>query len=74
MKRLAFFSAFFFAALAAPETARAQAKPLPSGDVQKIYERLLQQIEQSQRTIARSREIIARLVQASPASSCYRSG
>jgi uncharacterized protein len=45
MKRLVLFSAIFFAALAAPETARAQAGPLPSGDVQKIYERLLQQID-----------------------------
>jgi hypothetical protein len=45
MKRLMFFSMIFLAGLTGPETARAQAKPLPSGDVQKVYERLLQQID-----------------------------
>jgi hypothetical protein len=45
MKRLMFFSMIFLAGLTGPETARAQAKPLPSGDVQKVYERLLQKID-----------------------------
>jgi hypothetical protein len=45
MKRVVLFSAVFLAALAGPKAARAQARPLPSGDVQKIYERLLQQID-----------------------------
>lgn len=45
MKRLFFFSAMFLAAWAAPAGTRAQARPLPSGEVQKIYERLLQQID-----------------------------
>ena len=45
MKRLMLFSAFLFVGLAGPATAWAQARPLPSGDVQKIYQRLLQQID-----------------------------
>jgi hypothetical protein len=45
MKRLVLFCTMFLAALNGTKTARAQARPLPSGDVQKIYERLLQQIE-----------------------------
>jgi hypothetical protein len=45
MKGLMLFSAIFFAGLTGTATARAQARPLPSGDVQKIYERLLQQID-----------------------------
>ena len=45
MKRLLSIGLACCVALAAAKTARAQAKPLPSGDVQKIYERLLQQID-----------------------------
>jgi hypothetical protein len=45
MKRAMLFSAIFLAGLTGPQTARAQARPLPNGDVQKIYERLFQQID-----------------------------
>jgi hypothetical protein len=45
MKRAMLFSAIFLAGLTGPQTASAQATPLPNGDVQKIYERLLQQID-----------------------------
>jgi hypothetical protein len=45
MKRLIPFVLPFLAALAATVTVHAQAKPFPGTDVQKIYERLLQQID-----------------------------
>jgi hypothetical protein len=45
MKQLIRFSAAFLLACACASAARAQAKPLPSGDVQKIYDRLLKQID-----------------------------
>lgn len=45
MKHLILCSGIALATLVGSGTARAQARPLPSGDVQKIYERLLQQIE-----------------------------
>lgn len=45
MKRLVFLSAILLAAWIVPGRTRAQARPLPSGDVQKIYERLLPQID-----------------------------
>jgi len=46
MKRLSRFGVALFVTLAAALTANSQAKPFPGGDVQKIYERLLQQIDQ----------------------------
>jgi hypothetical protein len=45
MKRLTRFGAALLATLAATLTARPQAKPLAGGDVQKIYDRLLSQID-----------------------------
>jgi hypothetical protein len=45
MKRLVFLCAILLAAWIVPERTRAQARPLPGGDVQKIYQRLLQQID-----------------------------
>jgi uncharacterized protein len=45
MKRLTLFVVPFFFTLVATGTVHAQAKPFPSADVQKIYERLLQQID-----------------------------
>lgn len=45
MKRLLSFALALCVTLAAAKMACAQAKPLPSGDVQKIYERLLQQVD-----------------------------
>lgn len=45
MKRMMSFVLPFFTALVAAGTAHAQAKPFPGADVQKIYERLLQQID-----------------------------
>src|ERR1700674_3660862 len=46
MKRLIRFGAALLMGLAGAATALAQAKPLASGDVQKIYDRLLKQIDQ----------------------------
>lgn len=46
MKRLIHFGATLLILLAAATAARAQAKPLAAGDVQKVYERLLKQIDQ----------------------------
>jgi uncharacterized protein len=46
MKRLIHFGAALLMGLAGAATASAQAKPLASGDVQKIYDRLLKQIDQ----------------------------
>jgi uncharacterized protein len=46
MKRLIHFGAALLMGLAGAVTASAQAKPLASGDVQKIYDRLLKQIDQ----------------------------
>jgi len=45
MKRLIRFGAALLMGLAGAATASAQAKPLASGDVQKIYDRLLKQID-----------------------------
>jgi hypothetical protein len=45
MKHLIHFAAAFLLAFACEQEARAQAKPLASGDVQKIYDRLLKQID-----------------------------
>ena len=46
MQHLIHFGIALLTALAAAATARAQARPLPSPDVQKIYDRLLKQIDQ----------------------------
>ncbi len=46
MKRLFQFSAALLITLAGTATAYAQASPLPSADVKKIYDRLLKQIDQ----------------------------
>jgi hypothetical protein len=46
MKRLIHFGATLLILLAAAAAAHAQAKPLAAGDVQKVYERLLKQIDQ----------------------------
>jgi hypothetical protein len=46
MQRLIHFGIALLLTLAVTATARAQAKPLPGADVQKIYDRLLKQIEQ----------------------------
>ncbi len=46
MKRLIHFAAALLIGLAGAATTSAQAKPLASGDVQKIYDRLLKQIDQ----------------------------
>jgi hypothetical protein len=46
MKHLIHFGATLLMLLAAATAARAQAKPLAAGDVQKVYERLLKQIDQ----------------------------
>src|SRR6202165_370853 len=46
MKRFIHFGAALLMGLAGAATASAQAKPLASGDVQKIYDRLLKQIDQ----------------------------
>ena len=45
MKHLIHFAATLLLACACGNPARAQAKPLPSGDLQKIYDRLLKQID-----------------------------
>ena len=45
MKHLIHFTVTLFAALLVTATAGAQARPLPGPDVQKIYDRLLPQIE-----------------------------
>jgi hypothetical protein len=45
MKHLIHFAAALLLACAVANAARPQAKPLPSGDVQKIYDRLLKQID-----------------------------
>jgi len=46
MKSLIHFGAALLVTLAGKATAHAQAKPLPSADVQRIYDRLLKQIDQ----------------------------
>ena len=46
MKHLIHFGFALLAGLAVTTTAAAQARPLPGGDVQKIYEKLLKQIDQ----------------------------
>ncbi|MBI1747744.1 MAG: amidohydrolase family protein [Acidobacteria bacterium] len=46
MKRLIHFGATLLTMLAAASAVQAQAKPLAAGDVQKVYERLLKQIDQ----------------------------
>jgi len=46
MKRLIHFGAALLVTLAGKATAHAQAKPLPSADVQRIYDRLLKQVDQ----------------------------
>jgi len=46
MQRLIHFGIALLLTLAVTATARAQARPLPGADVQKIYDRLLKQIEQ----------------------------
>jgi hypothetical protein len=46
MKRLLHFVAALFTSLAVSATSYAQARPLPGADVQKVYDRLLKQIDQ----------------------------
>src|ERR1700704_94176 len=46
MKRLIHFAAALLMSLTGTASAHAQARPLPSADVQKIYDRLLKQIDQ----------------------------
>ncbi len=46
MKQLIHFGIALLMTLAGSAVARAQARPLPSGDVQKIYDLLLKQIDQ----------------------------
>src|ERR1700687_3563648 len=46
MKHLIHFGAVLLMTVAVTATAHAQAKPLPSGDLQKTYDRLLKQIDQ----------------------------
>jgi hypothetical protein len=45
MKHLIHFVAVFLLSFTCANAVQAQAKPLPSGDVQKIYDRLLKQID-----------------------------
>ena len=45
MSRVTGITVIFFAAMCSARAAHAQAKPLPTGDVGKIYERLLPQID-----------------------------
>ncbi|HEX8882818.1 MAG TPA: hypothetical protein VF749_22405, partial [Candidatus Acidoferrum sp.] len=45
MSRVTGITVIFFAAMCSARAARAQAKPLPTGDLGKIYERLLPQID-----------------------------